>query len=90
MNNCFRIMSKQTGIWRFLKSCTISNEKDARNVTVNKNVTPKKNCKTDILCTSTATTKPFSHFFGSPLLQKLCQLDQNLTFPETYFGKHKN
>ena len=35
-------MSTETGIECFFQSFTVSNEKDAGNVAINKNVTPKK------------------------------------------------
>ena len=80
-------MSKQAEIGNFFWPVTLSNERDAPNVTVNKNVTPKITCNTDIPSSSTTTTEP-SSYSATPLsLEKSCQPDQKFTFPETYFGK---
>ena len=66
-------MFKQTGIGSFV---TLSNEKGARDVTINKNETPQKTCNTDIPSTSTTiTTETSSHSATPKSLEKLCQPD---------------
>ena len=54
-------MSKQTGIGSFFRPVTLSNEKDAPNVTINKNVAPQNTCNNDVPSTNCTTTEPSSH-----------------------------
>ena len=58
---------------------TLSNERDAPNITISKNVTPQITCDTDVPNTSTTATEPSSHSVTPPLLEKPCQPEQDFT-----------